>query len=214
MPRTTYYSKKYTAMMQAVKPEDIAAAQAATASVARPARRRNMRVGPVLILLCLAVALLSVLLIPVLVGGAAPVSVSQPAAPQESAQNVVSYDSPALALEALGIEAAWPGTLPEGYTLSSCTAVDGTMLEMKIIGAKSPVLFRAATGSDDLSGADYDSFTYTTSEAVGDTTFGYAGVSEKKLNLAVWTDGDYSYALVAENGVDIEVMRTLAASVA
>lgn len=231
MPKMVYYSKKYiekanTAAIQANEVK--AAAQKAAAqkgaapkkgstgefTAVKASPRRVTKAGPVLMISCLVVAILCVLLVPMLVGGAEP---AEPAAAQSGiapgGQSAKAYDSPRAAMAELGIDAVLPENLPEDCLLTSCNVLDGSILEIGISYGKGGMLFRVAAGSDDLSFADYEQYPYTLTEEVDGITRGYAGVSEKKMNLAVWVNGDNSYALVAENGLDADQMKAIAESI-
>lgn len=179
-----------------------------------PARRVG-KIRLAIMALCLSVALLCVLLAPLLLGGVSAVSAAGvTAGPVISAKsNTVSYTSAQQALEDIGITAALPTNLPAGCTVISCQVADGAVLELGIRADGGALLFRAAAGSDDLSGADHEQFTYSTTETVDEITRKYAGASDKKLNLAVWVQGTCSYALVSDGGIAAALMRQIAESI-
>lgn len=218
MEKPVYYSKKYTQQMTAISKEQIQqvkAAQAAVAAVpaAPPVRtggRRSSKAGPFILVACLAVAILSVMLVPMLLGGGDPVKASTSGPVVES----TVYANVEAGLTAAGVESAVLPALPEGFVFAQCRVAGSSMLEVDITGAKNPITLRVAAGNEDLSGVSFDEFSFSTTEEVGSITRGYAGVSNKKLNAAVWISGDYSYALLSDSGVDAEVMRQLAESVA
>lgn len=188
------------------------AAQRRAYAAARAQKAR--RVGPALLILCLVLALATVLLVPLLVGGASPASskvrtMETSSAPAPS----VSYSSYEEALEALGFVPALPTEAAEGYNLTAIRVVDGSMLELEYSGGKGNYLFRSAQGKDDLSG-DLTEYSYTLTEEKDGAARSYAGVAEKKLSLAVWAKGDYSYAVVAADGLAGADMKQVAESVA
>lgn len=228
MPKAAAYSGKYTskAMPQSTTVRAAstvpAVRSAAAVAVQRPApakavvvpkpARREAKLGPLMLIGCLVLALLSVLVVPMVARGAAPAG--SKAQSQAAPVDAVSYSTLQDALAALGITPAVPGQLPEGFQVTACRAVNGNMLEMVFTSGKTELVFRAAAGSDDLSFANHEDYAYTANETVNGITRGYVGVSDKKLNLAVWGDGEYSYALVAEGGVDAAVMRQIAECIA
>lgn len=196
-----------------MRASDTAPMPATAAPGAKPAaQRRQSRIAPLLLLACLAIAIVSVLVVPLLVDAAAPAAKSMSVAPV--ALNATNYETPQQAAEALGLHASLPGTLPEGFGLAATRVLDGQVLELELTDGNSTVLFRAAMGSEDLSGEDYEAYSYTATESVDGITRAYAGVSDKKLNLSVWAFGEYSYALVASKGIDADLMRQIAESVA
>lgn len=208
MARAVYYSKKYTQQYQDKQ-------ETGAVAVPKVAVRHSVKMGPLVLIGCIALAVLAVLALPLMVGGAAPASSKAQAVAEveEEQLNVAEYASAQEAMQVLGFVPAIPAELPEGYAISASRVVDGEVLELVFGQGKSSVVFRAAKGSDDLSGADHEAYAYTANETVDDVTRGYAGVSDKKLNLAVWTSGEYSYALVAEGGIAPEAMRAMAESI-
>lgn len=200
MPDSMYCSQRYTAQ-KPTPPK-----KAAQAKAARPASANKM----VLLLLaaCLVVAVLSVLLVPMLVGGTSPAASAARTA--QSQPNAIQYESPAAAAQVLGITPALPGALPEGYAVTASRVVEDTMLEVEITGGRNTLVFRAALGNQDLSGHDSTAFAYTATQEEGGIARGYAGVSEKKLNVAVWVQGDYTYALVCSGGMEAAMFHQIA----
>lgn len=209
MPRTVYYSKKYTqqhtAKMSAIEP---------AAEVNAAPQKGLGKLVPLIMLGCLVLALLSVLVIPPLVAGAAGSQTPAVATPQNQLAEVVEYAGMQQAAQAVSEDICLPATLPEGYEVTASRVVNGEMLELVITKGRETLVFRAAPGSEDLSEVDYETSAYTLNEEVNGITRGYAGVSDKKLTAAVWIDDGYSYALVADGGMDAQEMRTLAESIA
>lgn len=216
MAKTIYYSKKYQAQqLQQEKAETPSPATVATSHQSR-------KVGPMLLALGLLLGILSVLVVPLMADSAAPVQSGAPtrtAAPPvalatAAAQTVDVYATPQEALAAAGIGAVLPAQLPEGFSLSECRVLDGEMVELAYTVGKSTVVLRSAAGTADLSDANYDAFSFTIAEEVNGVTRGYTGVSDKKLYLAVWVNGDHTYAVVAEDGLEATVMREFAEAIA
>ncbi|MGD9559684.1 MAG: hypothetical protein AB7V55_03655 [Oscillospiraceae bacterium] len=205
MQKTVYYSQKYMNRKTGLStgPE---------VAVSRVAKHRQSKVSFFMIAACLAVAVLMVLLVPILVGGAPP-STSQVEAAINT-QNIATFNSPREAREFLAIQTGLPTALPEGYGVAGSRVVDGKIIEIDITNGKANLVFRTAQGNEDLSGTDYDEYSYTATETVNDVARGYAGVSDKKLNMAVWADGEFTYAIVADNAIPAEQMKLIAESVA
>ena len=182
------------------------------ARAAEAERAKTSRVaGPLILILCLVVALAAVLFVPLFVGGAssasseaATVSVSQP----EVGQNCSDM---AQATQALGFEPVVPTEVPKGYGLTAIRTLEGGVLELEYTAGHSVVLYRTAPGSDDLS-ADHTEYAYTVTEET-DLARSYAGTNQKKWNLAVWAGSEYSFAILAENGLGADEMRTMAESI-
>lgn len=183
-------------------------------ATAKAATRRMVKIGPLVLIACLVLAILAVLMVPMVVGGTA--SGSSPAATVSEAQplTAVSYDSVQEAAAALNLPGQALAGIPEDVQVTAAAVVDDSYLELALAYGKNTYLYRAAAGSDDLSGMDYEAAAYTAVEELDSAAVGFTGVSEKKLTSAVWINGDYTYALVAENGVAAEEMRTLATAMA
>lgn len=181
---------------------------------AKAATRRMVKIGPLVLIACLVLAILAVLMIPMVVGGTSAVSSRAVAVSEAPAPTSVSYDSVKDAAAALGLSAAAYAGLPEDVQVTAAAVVDDAFLELTLTYGKDSYLYRTAAGNNDLSGVDYDTFTYTATEDLESATIGYAGVSEKKLNTAVWINGDYTYALISESGVDAAEMRNLTETMA
>lgn len=201
MAKPVSYSQYVTQRIPAAHP----ASSAAEAVAARPHKRRLGKATPLIMLACVLLAVACVLLIPMLVGGATPTQSRINAAAGQG--NAVEYSSPSQAMQALGIAPVLPISLPEGYSLVGCRVVDARVLELEYAAGRQSLVLRVAQGKEDLSGADYEALPFTATETVGDTAVGYAGISDKKLTCAVWISGDYTYALVAADGVDAEEMK-------
>ena len=211
MAKAMYLSKKYTNGQQKEKTGEFSAVSAG--KTARPARKMGLR----LLLGGVVLAILVVLALPLMVGGSVPATSRSAlgAVPTAASTplNVAEYNTPQEAMQALGAVPAMPLQLPAGYELTASRVVDGKVLELEFRQGKSKLVFRAATGSEDLSGVDQEACTYTATEEADGILRGYAGVSEKKLNAAVWVSGGFSYAVVSESGVDAAAMKEMAQSV-
>lgn len=174
-------------------------------------RRSLKKAVPLLLCTCLLIAVSSVLLFPLLVGGSAPVDVSAASSkPQE--YNVVSVTNYKEAQQQLGFSPKMPANVPEEYKLTALRILDNSILEAEYTSGKEKIIYRTAPGNEDLSG-DTKEYPYTKTETVGDVARGYAGVAEKKLNIAVWATDGNSYAVMSKDGVDAEILVHIAESV-
>lgn len=183
-------------------------------AVAVPKPKTSQKAGGVMLVSCLVLALMAVLLVPLLVGGASPsaAATASPVAAGAAAQQVVAYTSVEDAMATLGLQASLPSAVPEGTVLTAARVLDGTILELEYDVGGTTVLFRAAHGNEDISGSTKN-YTYTTTEDVDGTARMYLGVTEQILNVSVWASNDVSYALVASAGLSADTMRQIAESI-
>lgn len=204
MHKTVYYSKKYNAIQMAEINNE-------TPIVRAVPKHRSNKASAVILGVCLLVALLLVMVVPTLAGGAeAPAGTATAPKAEATARNVVEYDSIAAAKEAAGIAAATPTSLPEGMVLTGCSVVDGSMVELALYDGHTGLVLRVAAGSEDLSGKNIEEYAYICTETVDGVAREYAGSSNMRFSLAVWANGGYSYAIVAEDDMDPDVLRQLA----
>lgn len=149
---------------------------------------------------------------PMFVGGASSQSSSVSAATVSQPQAEQSFASLSDAAAALGFTPLVPAEVPAGFTLTAIRTLDGGMLELEYTSGRSSILFRTAPGSDDLSG-DNTEYAYTATIDEEGAARSYSGASEQKLNLAVWAQGDASYAVIAPQGLSTDEMHTITQSV-
>ncbi len=100
--------------------------------------------------------------------------------------------------------------IPEGYSQTSIEAVENEMVQIFYENGKDQIIFRQAKGSDDISG-DYNEYAERNVINVGDLQVTTRG-NDGKVNVATWTDGDYTYAILAgfdETGIDSAVISDL-----
>lgn len=116
---------------------------------------------------------------------------------EEVANPFVEYETMDEAQEAAGFTINVPDKVPEGYTLSTIRVIENDLADITYLNGENEITFRQAKGSEDISG-DYNEYSETNEVKVGDiqvTTKGNDGV----VNVAVWTNGDYSYSIGANN---------------
>lgn len=215
MPKTMYYSKRYNQRQQYQQPqqERQATAQAAAPVFTKTSRRSMGKMAPIIMFACLLLAIGSVALVPLLVGASAPVTSQTATSRIASEAQVANYSTVEDAAAAAGVSTNFLAGLPEGYVFTSARVVDGVIFELDLSGT-AEVTLRCMAGTEDLSGVNYDTLTFTLNETVNDVTRCYAGVSDKKLTSAVWVNGEYTFALVSTNGVETALMKELAESMA
>lgn len=113
-----------------------------------------------------------------------------------------------------GFEMTAPETL-EGYENCLIQAVEGRMIqtifyqgEMDGDDVLARVLLRKGIGSNDISG-DYNEYTET-EEADADGRRITMKGQEGKIYMAIWMDGDFSYAIDFDEGADMETVINIA----
>lgn len=157
----------------------------------------------------LALALLAVLVMPLLTGGAAT------AAPLVAVQQVnsVSVTSLSEARQLLGFSPATPEALPQGYSLAELKVLDGHIMEAVYTDGKNTMVYRTAQGKEDLSGDDQEYPYMATETGVDGIARSFSGVNVEKVNLAVWSDGQSSFSVFAKETVDAKVMKDFVLSI-
>ncbi len=125
------------------------------------------------------------------------------------------YDSQSDAAQAAGFDLAAPeeisGCAEKSYRVLNA---DGDVM-FEIIyasGEDEAARVRKAPGADDVSG-DYNTYDEVNSVDVGGVSVTMKGAGGL-VNLAVWTTGDYSYALSVEAAISQSDMAALVADIA
>lgn len=191
------------------------------AAVASSRTKRNRRAGAFILAFCLILAVAITLLVPMIVDGAQPGKANPtgavqmqayvaPAAP-ESKEVVVELDSFEALVEQAGFTPALPLTLPEGAAVKAFRLINGQIAEIEFKADKSDFKLRVSPGREDISGVT-KSYAVTFSEEAAGVTRSYSGVSDTLLNLCVWSSQNNCYAIVSSNGIDADVMRSIAES--
>ena len=88
-----------------------------------------------------------------------------------------------------------------GKEISVIQAVDQEMIQV-FYGEEDKILLRKGIGDGDISG-DYNQYSETQSLTVGDISVTAKG-EDGKIMVALWTSGDYTYAIDAEGGLDAQ----------
>lgn len=132
----------------------------------------------------------------------------------------VTCNTLADAAKTAGFEMTLPenGDMPEGYEETVIQAIEGQLIQViwqdgeGAEGAGNKIMIRKGTGSEDISG-DYNQYPNTEEVAVGDVQVIMKG-SDDKVNTAIWTAGDYTYAVSAvKEGVAKDIMSSWIAAI-
>ena len=112
-----------------------------------------------------------------------------------------------------GFDITLPSELPGGAGKQLIRAQDGQMIEIIYQnGAGEEVLrIRKAAGSEDVSG-DYNSYAEANTVTVNDLQVTMKG-EDGKVKTAVWTDGEYAYAISSAAGIDRDSAAELAEAI-
>ena len=103
------------------------------------------------------------------------------------------------AAQLAGFEVALPQTLPEGYTQNTILAIEKQMIEVNYINDDEQEMYiRKATGKDDISG-DYNEYQQQSTTTVDGREVTLKG-NDDLVNVAIWQNGDYSFAIGVNNG--------------
>lgn len=175
---------------------------------------KNKKTGGFILSICLAIALFSAVLGPLIVGSTSTVIAAENAAISNSvAKSVVnSYSSFEQAVQELGYTPNLP-TLPEDVILTSINVIDGNILEMGYKLNNVTLLYRTAKGNADLSNlASKCAFTATHEDEDGVSRM-YSGSSENKVSAVVWTLNDVAYTLQTSSGISTDILRAIAQSI-
>ena len=154
--------------------------------------------------LCLVIAGLAV--IPSWSGPAAgpPVQVTNPMVQSEDLEALRAAAPFALSV---------PTDLPEGWKVESTTLIGGTLAQVVYSDGTNTVTYRMAEGTEDVSG-DYNAYPWTAETEADGVTVTLKGQEEDAVLLAVWTDGQYSYALACSVPLTAEEATAMASGVA
>lgn len=195
--------------------QQVAARPAPVQAAVKPSQRlRARKAASAILALCMAVALLAVLLVPLLTAGeTSAATLNTRAAGSIASLDSVSYGSVEDASSALGFTPKLPLLLQQQAELMRIVVLGGVILEITYMLGKEQVAYRTAAGSEDITDASRTP-AFTTTETVDGITRGYSGATENILSLASWAADGYSYAIIASGGLQASDMRNIAESVA
>ncbi len=98
-----------------------------------------------------------------------------------------------------GFTVVTPKTLPTGYSQDTIRAIKDDLVEIIYVKGENKISFRQGKDSKDISG-DYNEYKESNTLTIGSLQVTIKG-DNGEVNLAVWTDGDYAYAISSE-GLD------------
>lgn len=119
----------------------------------------------------------------------------------------IEYSSLEEAAQAAGFEMTAPDRI-EGYSEITFQVLAGdddteALLEIIYANESSSISIRKAAGSEDISG-DYNAYAVSVTENIGENEVVMKGREEGSVSLAVWTAGDYTYAISAADEISVE----------
>lgn len=207
-PHARQYKRQFTGSRDAIP------ARAYEDVMEKPAKPSG-KVGVVVLILCLVMAVATALVLPLVLQNQtmAATTPNRLATAEVQPEQVATYNSVAEATAALGFSPQLATALEQSATLTGVKVLDNSVLEMTYVMGNDTVVYRTAQGSDDISGV-YDTFAYSGTEEASGVLRTYSGVTADVLSLAVWANGGYTYAIIANDGLSADTMRTIAESVA
>lgn len=120
----------------------------------------------------------------------------------------VSYDTLEDAAAVTGFDFVVPASM-DGYTDRNIQVMDGKMIQVTFIDERgSMLILRKAAGSDDISG-DYYVYANTKTVTLPNGAEAELRGDETSFQTAVWTAGDYSYAVCSDVPMDEAAMIDL-----
>lgn len=122
----------------------------------------------------------------------------------------VDCESAYEASQIAGLEVTFPESVP-GYSERFYQAIEGELVQCFYSEGESKVLIRKAVddGSGDISG-DYNEYGKTSKVSVGDVEVTERG-DDGLVYVAIWTRGEYAFAIDADEGLAPEVIEQLVA---
>ena len=124
-----------------------------------------------------------------------------------------TYDTQADAAQAAGFDLTAPDEI-SGTSAKSYQVMNGdeTIFEIDYASVEERAAYvRKAPGAEDISG-DYNDYADTDTIDIGGSSVTMKG-NDGLMSLAVWTSGDYSYALNLTSGVSQDDMAALVAEI-
>lgn len=169
------------------------------------AMRTRHRRGSMVAAACICLVLTSMLVIPSWSSPmtSPPVQVTNPMVQSEDLEALRSAAPFALSV---------PTELPEGWKVESASLIMGSLAQVVYTDGTDTITYRMAEGTEDVSG-DYNAYPWTEEADLDGVTVTLKGQQEDSVLLAVWTDGQYSYALACSAPLTAEEAAAMAGSV-
>lgn len=106
-----------------------------------------------------------------------------------------------------GLIVTEPEIIPAGYTQDLIHAIKDELVEIIYVNGENELRFRQSKGIEDISG-DYNKYKENNTLTVGNIKVITKG-EDKKVSVATWTKGDYSYAITGNNIDNIEISNMI-----
>lgn len=119
-----------------------------------------------------------------------------------TANPFVTYDTLEEAEKAAGFEIETLDEVLEGYERKEVRVIENELSEIIYENKEAQIRFRKAKGSEDISG-DYNKYEESNVIKLGDLEVTIKG-NQGNAKIAVWTNGDYSYAITVSGDKGIE----------
>lgn len=113
--------------------------------------------------------------------------------------------------DAVGYDFMIPTVLPKGYKQDKLMTIGDKVVSISYTDIKNEIQYRTAEGKESISG-DYKKYNVTEKAKVGDKEV-YLSGDEKLIYLAEWTQGNQSFSITSESGIErsqmIEIIESL-----
>lgn len=137
---------------------------------------------------------------------------ASPTGQVQIANPFVSCDNLTAAAELAGFEMTLPQSLPNWITETEIRVIEGEMIEVVSVGEDGKELrIRKAVGNEDISG-DYNSYEEASEITVDELTVALKG-NEGKINVATWSDGEYTFSIVCSEGLSQDNISAMVADI-
>lgn len=131
--------------------------------------------------------------------------------PVEIPNPFVDYETLEEAVSAVGFDFTVPDAI-EGHETRSIQVLGENSMIQAIYGEdKADILVRKALGSDDISG-DYNNYPQVSEKTIDGRTVTMKGKDDRVM-VALWTDGDYTYSIGINAGMDTDSMTALISAI-
>lgn len=100
---------------------------------------------------------------------------------------------------------------PEGYSIDHISAIEGEIIQVIYKKGEQEICIRKGTGTEDISG-DYNTYDTSVTKELDGYDVTLKG-KDGQYRLAIWTDGEYAYAVFSSEVQTEEAMTELAESV-
>ena len=122
----------------------------------------------------------------------------------------VNYDSIEEAAKAAGFDITVPDKV-DGYDGKEIQVMNGEMIQIIFVNGEARLFVRKAAGNDDISG-DYNNYAETKTVDIGGSTVTMKG-DDGAVQLAIWTNNGYTYAVMSDEAMTVENMTSLVAQI-